>query len=82
MNYEVADNFLDNPVYILAKQWNGKKFGNCAEWKNYLIKEFPDIVCRHYYAVKEFGHWECQIQDNIWTDANYRLTGVVRVWIK
>ncbi len=79
---ETVKAFNETAEYKLAKQLNGKYFGNCAEYKKFLQNIFPDMICRHYYAVKEFGHWECLIDEknNIWTDANFNLRGTARLF--
>jgi hypothetical protein len=78
---KIEPSILNNPIYQTAIQWRNKKFGSCAEWKNYLIKKFPDIRCKRFNSGK-YNHWECKITDEIWTDANWHLNGTVRIFQK
>jgi hypothetical protein len=78
---ETSSSFNETEVYKFVRKWDGKYFGNCATWKNYLLTNYPEVKC-YRRNISKWGHWECEILDGIWTDANYHLNGVVRIYRK
>ena len=83
VDYEIAPSIIDNPAYQYVKSMRGKYFGSCKKFADYLMSKYPEVKCKKYTTLLKTQHWECQIADNIWADANYRLgKGLVRVFIR
>jgi hypothetical protein len=73
--------FNETEEYKLAKKFDGQKFGTCWEFKNFWLEVFPKKPCFRI-SNKNYQHWYCQVIDNIMIDANWKLDGKVRIFLK
>jgi hypothetical protein len=55
---------------------------NCYEFKVIWEKLFPDKECRRFKTNIGTMHWECNVKEEIWIDANWDLKGSIRIYTK